>query len=149
MTETLDYADHDKGDLKRKSSRPSREEGHRLVQLVLSVERTDLREEILNFVEAILRRQDRDQSIQPPRAASSRKSLIERHRRGGLVVSRLRARFRSRRHRLTSRRRAGTSGACGSRWRGSANGPSRRGSSGGFHGRRCCHARLRTRVEPA
>jgi hypothetical protein len=62
MTETLDYAD-------RKSSRPSPEEGHRLVRLFLSVERADLREEIFNFVEEILRRQDRGQSIQPPRAA--------------------------------------------------------------------------------
>ena len=59
MTETLDYADHDEDDLKRKSSRPSPEEGHRLVRLFLSVERTDLREEIFNFVEEILRRQDR------------------------------------------------------------------------------------------
>ena len=83
MTETIDYTDHDEDDLKRKSSRPSPEEGHRLVRLFLSVERADLREEIFNFVEGILRRQDRDQSIQPPRAASSRKSLIERHRRAG------------------------------------------------------------------
>jgi hypothetical protein len=57
MTETLDYADHDEDDLKRKSSRLSREEGHRLVRLFLSVERADLREEIFNFVEGILRRQ--------------------------------------------------------------------------------------------
>ena len=70
MTETLDYADHDEDDLKRKSSRPSPEEGHRLVRLFLSVERTDLREEIFNFVEEILRRQDRGLSIQRPRAAS-------------------------------------------------------------------------------
>ena len=59
MTETLDYADHDEDDLKRKSSRPSPEEGHRLVRLFLSVERADLREEIFNFVEGILRRQDK------------------------------------------------------------------------------------------
>ena len=83
MTKTLDYADHDEGDLKRKFSRPSPEEGHRLVRLFLSVERADLREEIFNFVEGILRRQNRDQSIQPPRAVSSRKLLIERHRRAG------------------------------------------------------------------
>ena len=70
MTETLDYADHDEDDLKRKSSRPSPEEGHRLVRLFLSVERADLREEIFNFVEEILRRQDRGLSIQRPRAAS-------------------------------------------------------------------------------
>ena len=70
MTETLDYADHDEDDLNSKSSRPSPEEGHRLVRLFLSVERTDLREEIFNFVEEILRRQDRGLSIQRPRAAS-------------------------------------------------------------------------------
>jgi hypothetical protein len=64
MTETLDY------DLKRKSSRPSPEEGHRSVRLFLSVERADLREEICNFVEEILRRQDRGYSIERPRAAS-------------------------------------------------------------------------------
>ena len=59
MTETLDYADHDEDDLNSKSSRPSPEEGHRLVRLFLSVERTGLREEIFNFMEEILRRQDR------------------------------------------------------------------------------------------
>ncbi len=59
MTETLDYADHDEDDSKRKSSRPPPEEGHRLVRLFLSVERADLREEIFNFVEGILRRQDK------------------------------------------------------------------------------------------
>jgi hypothetical protein len=56
MTETLDYADHDEDEPKSKSSRPSPEEGHRLVRLFLSVERADLREEIFNFVEGILRR---------------------------------------------------------------------------------------------
>jgi hypothetical protein len=71
MTETLDYADHDEDDPKRKSSRPSAEEGHRLIRLFLSVERADLREEIFSFVEGILRRQDRGQSIPPTRAASS------------------------------------------------------------------------------
>jgi hypothetical protein len=64
MTKTLDHADHDEDDdPKRKSSRASPEEGHRLVRLFLSVERADLREEILNFVEEILRRQNRGQSI--------------------------------------------------------------------------------------
>ena len=53
MTETLDYGDHDEDDTTRKSSRPSAEEGHRLVRLFLSVERADLREEIFNFVEGI------------------------------------------------------------------------------------------------
>jgi hypothetical protein len=53
MTEIFDYADHDEDDLKRKSSRPSPEEGHRLVLLFLSVERADLREEIFDFVEGI------------------------------------------------------------------------------------------------
>jgi hypothetical protein len=69
MTETLDYADHDKGDLKRKSSRPSPEEGHRLVRLFLSVERAGLREEIFNFVEEILRRQRRERASAPAIAA--------------------------------------------------------------------------------
>jgi hypothetical protein len=57
MSDTLDYADHDEDDAKRKSSRTSPEEGHRLVRLFLSVERADLREEIFNFVEEILARQ--------------------------------------------------------------------------------------------
>jgi hypothetical protein len=70
MTETLNYTDHDEDNPKRKSSRPSVEEGHRLVRLFLSVERADLREEIFNFVEGILRRQDKGYSIQRPRAAS-------------------------------------------------------------------------------
>jgi hypothetical protein len=70
MTKTLNNADCDEEDPKRKSSRPTAEEGHRLVRLFLSVERADLREEIFNFVEEILRRQDRGQSIQRPRAAS-------------------------------------------------------------------------------
>ena len=70
MTETLDCVDYDEDDATRKSSRPSLEEGHRLVRLFLSVERADLREEIFNFVQGILRRQDRDQSIPPTRAAS-------------------------------------------------------------------------------
>jgi hypothetical protein len=70
MTKTLNCADYDEDDPKRKSSRPSAEEGHRLVRLFLSVERADLREEIFNFVEEILRRQDRGQSVQRPRAAS-------------------------------------------------------------------------------
>jgi hypothetical protein len=68
MTKTLNCADYDEDDPKRKSSRPSPEEGHRLVRLFLSVERADLREEILNFVEEILRRQD--PAVQRPRAAS-------------------------------------------------------------------------------
>jgi hypothetical protein len=68
MTKTLNNADYDEHDPKRKSSRPTAEEGHRLVQLFLSVERADLREEIFNFVEEILQRQDRGQFIQ--RAAS-------------------------------------------------------------------------------
>jgi hypothetical protein len=62
MTKTLDYADHDENDPKRKSSRPSPEEGHRLVRLFLSVERADLREEIFNFVEEILQRQGRERA---------------------------------------------------------------------------------------
>jgi hypothetical protein len=70
MTETLDYADHDEDDSKRKSSRPSPEEGHRLVRLFLSVERADLREEIFNFVEGILRRQGQRPIHPAPRAAS-------------------------------------------------------------------------------
>ena len=70
MTETLNCADCNEDDPRRKSSGPSGEEGHRLVRLFLSVERADLREEIFNFVEEILRRQDRGQSIQRPRAAS-------------------------------------------------------------------------------
>ena len=57
--ETLDYINHAEDDLKRKSSRPSAEEGHRLVRLFLSVERADLRKEIFSFVEGILLRQDR------------------------------------------------------------------------------------------
>lgn len=69
MTKTLNNADHGEDDPKRKSSRPTAAEGHRLVRLFLSVERADLREEIFNFVEEILRRQDRGQSIQRPRAA--------------------------------------------------------------------------------
>ena len=69
MTKALNNADYDEDDPKRKSSRPTAEEGHRLVRLFLNVERTDLREEIFNFVEEILRRQDRGQSIQRPRAA--------------------------------------------------------------------------------
>ena len=81
MTKTLNCADCDEDDPNRKSARPSAEEGHRLVRLFLSVERADLREEIFNFVEGILRRQDRDQSIQPREPLRSRKSLIERHRR--------------------------------------------------------------------
>ena len=67
MPETLNCADCDEDDPRRK---PSAEEGHRLVRLFLSVERADLREEIFNFVEEILRRQDRGQSVQRPRAAS-------------------------------------------------------------------------------
>jgi hypothetical protein len=70
MTKTLYNADYDEDDPKRKSSRPTAGEGHRLVRLFLSIERADLREEILNFVEEILRRQDRGQSSQLPRAAS-------------------------------------------------------------------------------
>ena len=70
MTKTLNCADCDEDDPKRKSARPSAEEGHRLVRLFLSVERADLREEIFNFVEEILRRQDRGQFVQRPRAAS-------------------------------------------------------------------------------
>jgi hypothetical protein len=70
MTKTLNNADYDEDDPKRKSSRPTAEEGHRLVRLFLSVERADLRGEIFNFVEEILRCQDRCQSIQRPRAAS-------------------------------------------------------------------------------
>ena len=66
MTKTLDYADHDEDDLKRKSSRPSPEEGHRLVRLFLSVERADLREEIFNFVEGILRRQGQETDLPSP-----------------------------------------------------------------------------------
>ena len=70
MTKTLNCADYDEDDPKRKSSRPSAEEGHRLDRLFLSVERADLREEIFNFVEKILRLQDGGQSVQRPRAAS-------------------------------------------------------------------------------
>ena len=70
MTKTLNYADYDEDYPKRKISRPSAEEGHRLVRLFLSVERANLREEIFNFVEEILRHQDRGQSVQRPRAAS-------------------------------------------------------------------------------
>ena len=70
MRKTLNNADNDEDDPKRKSSRPTAEEGHRLVRLFLSVERADLRGKIFNFVEEILRREDRDQSIQCPRAAS-------------------------------------------------------------------------------
>ena len=70
MTKTLNCADYDEDDPKRKSSRPSAEEGHRFGSALLSVERADLREEIFNFVEQILRRQDRGQSVQRPRAAS-------------------------------------------------------------------------------
>ena len=70
MTKALNNADYDEDDPKRKSSRPTAEEGHRLVRLFLNVERADLREEIFNFVEEIFRRQDRGQSIQRPRAAS-------------------------------------------------------------------------------
>jgi hypothetical protein len=70
MTKTLNNTDYEKDDPKRKSSRPTAKEGHRLVRLFLSVEKADLREEIFNFVEEILRRQDRGQSIQRPRAAS-------------------------------------------------------------------------------
>jgi hypothetical protein len=69
MTETLDYADHEQDGPKRKSSRPSPEEGHRLVRLFLSVERADLREEIFNFIEGILRCQDKT-DLPSPRAAS-------------------------------------------------------------------------------
>jgi hypothetical protein len=81
MTETLDYTNHDENDPKRKSSRPLPEEGHRLVRLFLSVERADLREEIFNFIEGILRRQDKDQYTQPRGPLRSREPLIERHRR--------------------------------------------------------------------
>jgi hypothetical protein len=70
MSKTLNCAYCDEDDPKRKSARPSAEEGHRLVRLFLTVERADLREEIFNFVEEILRRQDQDQSLQRPRAAS-------------------------------------------------------------------------------
>jgi hypothetical protein len=70
MTETLNCADCDEDDPRRKSSRPSAEEGHRLVRLFLSVERADLREEIINFVEEILGCQERGQSVQRPRAVS-------------------------------------------------------------------------------
>jgi hypothetical protein len=70
MTKALDCADHDEDDPKRKSSRPSPEEGHRLLRLFWSVESADLRQEIFNFVEEILRRQDRGQSIHSPRAPS-------------------------------------------------------------------------------
>jgi hypothetical protein len=70
MAKTLNCTDYDEDDPKRKSSRPSVEEGHRLVRLFLSVESADLREEIFNFVEEILRRQDRGQSVQRSRAAS-------------------------------------------------------------------------------
>ncbi len=70
MTKTLNNADYDEDDPKRKSSRPTAEGGHRLVRLFLSVESAHLREEIFNFVEEILRRQDRGQSIQRPQAAS-------------------------------------------------------------------------------
>jgi hypothetical protein len=49
MAKTLNCADYDEDDPKRKSSRPSAEEGHRLVRLFLSVERADLREEIFHL----------------------------------------------------------------------------------------------------
>ena len=70
MTKALNNADHDEDDPERQSCRPTAEEGHRLVRLFLSVERADLREEIFNFLEEILRRQDRGQSIRRPQAAS-------------------------------------------------------------------------------
>ena len=46
------------GEAKRNSNIASPEEGWRLVQAFLRVERADLREEILDFVERIVRRQD-------------------------------------------------------------------------------------------
>ncbi len=70
MTEALNDTDHDEDDPQRKSCRASHDEGHRLVRLFLSVERADLREEILNFVEEILRRQDGGYSIQLPQTVS-------------------------------------------------------------------------------
>ena len=70
MAKTLNCTDYDEDDPKRKSSRPSVGEGHQLVRLFLSVERTELREEIFNFVEEILRRQDQGQSVQRPRDSS-------------------------------------------------------------------------------
>ena len=74
MTKTLNCTDYDEDDPKRKSSRPSAEEGHRFGSALLSVERADLREEIFNFVEQILRRQDRGQSVQRREPLRSRKS---------------------------------------------------------------------------
>ena len=69
MAETPDAATHHEDDPTRNSSRPSPEEGRRLVRLFLRAETADLREEILNFVEEILRRQDGNQSIQRSRVA--------------------------------------------------------------------------------
>jgi hypothetical protein len=46
------------GEAKRDSNTASPQEGWRLVQAFLRVERADLREEILNFVEGMVRRQD-------------------------------------------------------------------------------------------
>jgi hypothetical protein len=81
MTKTLNNADYEKDDPKGKSSRPTAEEGHRLVRLFLSVEKADLREEIFNFVEEILRRQDRGQSKRRRGAAWSIS-----HRQGGIIA---------------------------------------------------------------
>jgi hypothetical protein len=57
---TLAYNDGRQVKSKRDSSWPSPEDGRRLVQPFRRVERRDLREEVLNFVEEILRRHERD-----------------------------------------------------------------------------------------
>lgn len=55
---TIDRADEGQPGHKREPSLPSPEEGLRLVQAFLRVERTNLREEIFKFIEQTLRRQD-------------------------------------------------------------------------------------------